>query len=148
MFTFLTYVFYILGLWYLAIEISFLGNTRHRLELAKRFAYLNKGNKKHLTEVKAEMENIIKEIGGSMLFQFTWLGIGLFTVNWPVFLGILLTSILLGLIGSDDKKVSTVYVVLCQLQTLGCIAATLFILINKFHLHLPLGEIVLQWLGF
>ena len=76
-----------------------------------------------------------------LLFEIIWITLGLITNSWYIFLSILIINIILNIIFRKNRfsligKISSFGFLLLRISTY------LFLIINHFHLHIDLLEII------
>jgi len=85
-------IFYILGLIPILYEFHKISDPKHHIRLYKDI----KNNRKAKKPLDLNTEDTLTMYMG--MFEFIWCTIGLFTFQWPVFVFLYITSILLSII--------------------------------------------------
>jgi len=143
MFEFLYYAFV---LWFLFIEIGYILNVNEKTTKLTKFKELSLLNKdKKWDDRDKEYKSIVKSlIFDPIVVCIVLLG-GLFTFQWPVWLGLLLIALFIeSPINKFARKIKSTLIlnISTWLHSVLGFGVALFVLINKFHLHIDLGKIV------
>ena len=143
MFEILYYMFVLYFLW---IEMSYIidvnARTQRLTDLLEK-GKLEKG--KDLKNMDSEYIKIVK----SLLFEFLTIIIvvfvGLFTIHWPIWVGMLIISVFI--VSPINKRLrkngnTQGLMIVTWLNSVLGFGSALFILINKFHLHIDVVQVV------
>jgi hypothetical protein len=78
-----------------------------------------------------------------MLAEFLWMGIGLFSYNWWLFLGYMIFTFAYGKLNKARvKKYKSVYMSHSAFNLVLGMIVILFAIINTFHLHIDLIKLI------
>lgn len=103
-----------------------------------------KGNKLDWKEVLSEeLRNKFYIFAGFVLLEITWIGVGLFTYNWLLFLGFFIYSFLFNRVMKNRiEKYKSVFISTTNMNLVIGIGIILFAIINTFHLHIDLFKLI------
>ena len=121
----MTHIFYLLTASLLMYELFALMNAKRLLDYSNKVRLAQKEKK------KLDLSDNEKALNAFNLFYFAMLVAGLLSSQWIVFLFILLISFI-------PKR----YVIVRYIDTIISIAALIFILVNKYHLHIDLFNLI------
>jgi hypothetical protein len=71
-----------------------------------------------------------------------WLGVGLFTFNWFLFILYFVVSFIIGKLSVNAKKYKSSFVATTKIQAIWGSAVIIFAIINTFHLHINLFQLI------
>jgi hypothetical protein len=123
---FMTSLFYLMAILPIALELSVLVRPRKHVNFKKRV--LAPGYK---------MDTKGAIFVGVYLYYFGWCLIGLASSQWLLFLALILLSLIATLI----NKVKSIELVWTFIDALLSLVILIFILINKFHLHISMADL-------
>lgn len=141
------HLFYIASMIILFIELRWISSPKEKSEESKRFSELTKLHKgKNWDEYSKEYKSELKS-GLFLLFVPLWLFIGLFTFQWAAFLIILLFNLIIVTPLSKLTRYSIAFTVLHWINSVIGFSFAMFVILNKYHLHINVYELVKQmWL--
>lgn len=134
MITAFTILFYLFALYAMVWEFTKLLNPVESFINSQKVQDFSKSKTKFDDYEKSTQSFVINE-----LIEWGVCLLGIFTSQWPLFLGI----ILLSFVGRLYKRI----IVLRVVDNAICGAALLFAVINRFHIHIDINALVLAHLG-
>lgn len=142
----MTTIYYLSTILIIWLELTWLMSPIEKTNDAKKFFELSKQFKgKKWDEFSEEYKS---EMRGKFLhiFVLIWLFFGLFTFQWAGFLAILVFNFLI--IGPISKitRFSIAYTIIHFCNSIIGFAFGLFIIINHYHLHIDLTQLLLSFL--
>jgi hypothetical protein len=127
-------LFYSLVLFCFILELNTVFNPVKEFELGLKT--------REALEAKTEYSRMSKDVQINYLNQlFYWVVcmVGVFTSQWPVFLAIILLSFV--------SKFYRNYLMGKWVDSILCSSLLLFAIINRFHVHYDIGELIIKTLG-
>lgn len=143
----LTHLFYLTGIFFIWREIKWIVSPAEQVEYKREFdkhSKLNKGKK--WDNYSKEYKDILKS-SWSIIITVFWLFIGIFTVQWFIFLVVLLFNIIIIAPLSKIFRYSFAYLALHWLNSLLGFAFGLFVIINHYHLHIDVLKYAKQFIN-
>jgi len=137
-------IYYLIGLIVVGYQIyginrEFLRNVFYYSEANKKAK--KRGEELNLDTLSSDFKKQVTVFGFMMLFQVSWLLIGLFSFNWQLILLYFGISTISGLIYRMNKNVNS-FVTIGMFQRIVIILTILFATINSFHLHINLFQLI------
>lgn len=138
----MTHIFYLLGIIFLWKELVFLVQPITETNEIKRFKVLSAEHKdKHWDDYSKEFKSIIKHKSFDIIIVL-WFLIGLFSSQWIIFLFLLVFNFIIISPLSKVLRYSMGYVILHWFNSLIGLIIGVFIIINKYHLHINVFEYI------
>lgn len=144
-------IYYLIGLLIVGYKMFRIGDKNFNGDLFEVFRWhekeKEKGNENIWNDMKEkmgpELRNGILYFVGFTLLEITWLGIGLFTYNWLLFIAIFLYAFIFSKVMMNSmKKYKSVFIKLVNLNLFIGIVTILFAIVNTFHLHIDLFKLI------
>ena len=143
----MTHLFYFIGIIFLVYKVIFLLSLREKIEDLKLFKKLTKENKglewdDYSPEYKKQLKSKY------FLFIFIiWFFVGLLSSQWFLFLIFLILNFFVFAPISKIVGFSPLRYITSGANTIIGIIFCLFLIINKYHLHLDTFQIFKDWLS-
>lgn len=135
----MTHIYYFLTIILFCHELKWIFSPKEEVENSKYLENLRKQNKyKKYDDYSIEYKNAIKD-NMYLLLMFIWLFLGFFTFQWDAFLIFLIISTTISLL-SKPFKYNKFYVIIHWLSSLIGVAFSIFVVLNKYHLHISLFQ--------
>ncbi len=143
----MTHLFYLASIIFLFVELRWIYAPIEKTKDSKRFHELNEAHKgkkwdEYSQEYKSELKGKLH-----LMFILLWMFIGLFTFQWPAFLLMLLFSALVISPLSKITRFGILYTALHWVNSLIGFGFAVFIIINKYHLHINVLEFIKKSIG-
>jgi len=143
-------LYYIFVFVFLIIEVVYIVDVKKKSNNGIRLQELSKSHKDTKWEnMSEEHKTLLKSLLWTTLFAFGALFGGLFTIHWPLWAGLIIYNIILiSPINKQLKKLEnlTLLYISTWINSVIGFLACLFVLVNKYHLHYNLSEIVENFL--
>jgi hypothetical protein len=138
----MTHVFYISSILILFFELRWIFTPFEKTEESKRLLELKNIHKgKDWDDYSKEYKSLVIN-RSPILFYFLWLFIGMFTFQWPIFLLFLVFNIIIIAPLSEIFKYRLSYTILHWFNSILGFGFTLFVILNKYHLHIDTYEAI------
>ena len=145
-------IYYLVVLWFVWVETQYILDVDSKTTRNNRFLELSKEHKAvnaEWSEFSPEYKTILKNVILEPILMLSMVGIGFFTIHWPIWLGFFILNIFIVAPISKRVKRNKNKVgqnILTWLNSVLGLVVGLFVLINKYHLHYDIPQIVENFL--
>ena len=147
MFEFLYYLFVVC---FIIIEIGYLIDAKGKADNTIKFNKLSKIHKgKKWDEMPEDYKYLLKNLLWASFITIVAIIGGLFTFQWPIFVAILLLNLVI--VAPLQKllkkfKFTLISIMVTWINSLIGFIVGLFVIVNKYHLHIDICEFVEKFL--
>ena len=141
----ITNLYYLFTFYVIFMQLPYILDPASKAEIDKKFFDLNKENKKlKWPDYAEEYKSLLKGKIYKFIFIYGWVFVGFFTIQWPIFIGLFLYSLLVSpilRITRDtyyENDLEDLYLYLHWLSSLFTLCVLIFILVNHYHLHIDI----------
>jgi hypothetical protein len=144
-------IYYLIGLVIVAYKMYRISDKNFNSDLFDIWCWHGEEKKKGNKDVWSDMkEKLGTEIHNKIIFftiftllEFSWLGVGLLTYNWLLFVALFIYGFLFNRIMKNRmKKYKSVFMSSTNMNLTIGIMVILFAIINTFHLHIDLIKLI------
>lgn len=134
------HIFYLIAICYILYEMVWVFSPIKSAEKSRRYFKLLKGETK-MDDMSKDDKSLVMTKAFTSLFYLIWLFIGLFTFNWPIFLGYL---ILIWVVLTPIAKLTMETKMYAVVQWIGGVIGVLFglfVILNSYHFKMDLMKL-------
>jgi hypothetical protein len=144
----MTHLFYLFGIAFIIYEVMWIIDPISMTEKARTHNKLSKENKgKSWDDYSEHYELRIETRGLFSLMVTLWLVLGLFTFQWALFAVVLVFNIIIVSPLSKLTRDNIGYTIIHWFNSLKGLVFGVFIIVNKYHLHIDVSGMMLKALG-
>lgn len=139
MFTFFTNLFYLSTIIFLWHEIKWIALPMDETNLARKFhLYRNAHKDKSWNEYDSAYKNLLSDYLFSYGYVMLWMLLGIFTVQWPLFLAFFALQFIVVAPLSRLTRFGMAYTIIHWINSVIGFCFGVFVIVNHYYLHIKL----------